>query len=483
MNNLMDQYFDNMFVWTPFLERSQASAAVLNRLLVKQGSVPKCPHEREDLAACLAMQALFFKRVQQHEQSHKNVQMIIELLNNRYDTVLTSFSIATSYMFLAFVLTDEGELDRAAFYSLCVDAFLQKCKRTPRQPQHDETYMIREKYLHCMHTLVNHHRLDNMDLRRLLKIMVSCHFLNKKYRKSFQHPTHIPSLIGIPNDAESDFQKFMPFIDVILDDIDNNRNGFAITPAVVDLMTNKMRVALIDPEERGIMDLYFKRIGFYLIAQGAKLQCLLEEQRHLDVETRNVAEHIADMCCVKAFVYCWATVQYAVAFALQTMIGFLQATTDIDDQNRLVGKIRVLNFALKTLAQKYKVVMMKQGPLIESTDRIIHAHDEHAKLLGLYATLTHSEQSTIESLNNPLWNPVTSVKVETDKLPIDFMVPINMAAPAPPPPPAPATFDITGSIRLEDLNFELFLGDFFQDNIGPKNLPFREPTPQQDLFL
>ena len=83
------------------------------------------------------------------------------------------------------------------------------------------------------------------------------------------------SMIGVSTDENID--KFLPLTDMIRYDLENYKNTFNLTPEVIDMMTEKLDDTIKNtqiPKHEG--DLYSKRMGFYMVAQGSKIvSCFL----------------------------------------------------------------------------------------------------------------------------------------------------------------------------------------------------------------
>jgi hypothetical protein len=325
------------------------------------------------------------------ELAKRSVDFAMSLIATVFDRVMTSYSLAAGFAYLAFFFMDLGEIDRASFYIHCVRGFLKKCEAMPlleNEPVEVTTMrLLRERFLRTVFHLTVYHIGNQMDMPRLFKCYMLSHLQFKQYKKLLgyqmkQNPS--VSLIGLSSDENID--KFEPLVDMVRLDLDNYKNTFNLTPELIDLMTAKMYPGNL-PLQRNEADMYSKRMGFYMIAQGAKIQVLQQAGLELDIAIKNVADHVAQVSNSPHFHFCHHAVAGTLALAIAVHTRFLDRCTDMQEQTDLMEKMKLVITAMKVIANKYKIVTLKYGSLIVNAENIIKAHRDHMQLLDLYSSL------------------------------------------------------------------------------------------------
>jgi hypothetical protein len=188
---------------------------------------------------------------------------------------MTSYSIAAGMGYLALFFTDIGEVERASFYVHCVRGYLKRSEVTPPPENESQDLMtmrlLRERFMSTIFHLTLFFIGNSMDIHRLFKCYLLSHLQFKQYKRILMlEKSNAPSMIGVITDENID--KFLPLTDMIRYDLENHKNTFNLTPEVIDMMTEKLDDTLKNveiPKHEG--DLYSKRLGFYMIAQGAKI--------------------------------------------------------------------------------------------------------------------------------------------------------------------------------------------------------------------
>ncbi|KAL0478999.1 hypothetical protein AKO1_007844 [Acrasis kona] len=363
-------------------------------------------------ALVLAMKSFYMMRIEKMEAADRSLQLCKQIVSTTHDTVMTNYHLAACFCYLALIHTDRGHVEQSAYYAHCLRGYLKRRESQPtldRAQSTDSLKIMQEKYMRTMyHLVIYHNNYHVTDLGRLFKCMLCCHFLTKQHRHI--DPTNTAhSVIGYANEEFID--KFMPLTDVLRYDLDNYKSTLTFTPEMIDLMTQRMKAALSAvTAEPG---LYSRRMSFYMIAQGAKLQCL--QRTGPEDKCKSVAMHLVDVSGGHMFHLCHHSVSGPLAAAITLLCRILDKTDDTQEQTMLMDKIQSGVSVLRTLGLKYKIVILKYGDVINSTEGVLKTHHQHIQLLSdIYSNIFMPVSPSNQGIGDVSLNNNVAPLVETD---------------------------------------------------------------------
>jgi hypothetical protein len=380
----LEQYFESVYVSSPVVDRSKANLIKTYLRAIRNGTQDMLKEKPEpaDIALLYAMRAFFFKRIELHDLAQDCHMKSLQLIRDLFDDVMVNYTIAATFYYISLNLMGVGQLDKAAFYTHGLEGYLKRCETA--QPvvgvsafdQNVQT--LRERYLRTLYHIAVYNMSPITDMTRLVKIFLLSHLQSKQYLRlvnDIDQGKSVSSMAGLTNDEALD--RFLPLIDMIRHDLDNNKNTFNITWDSIDLMTSKMKDIVNEPLlERGEIELYSKRVGFYLICQGARIQALQRAGHDMDALARRVAEHIALISSGSAFRFCHHNVSGPLALSLLTLLRHGDAANEEHDRLSLLEHATAVLNAMKTLSNKYPIVTMKYGGVIRDAAVIIQERRE-----------------------------------------------------------------------------------------------------------
>jgi hypothetical protein len=383
----LEQYFEQVYMVSPLVDRTKDKLIRAYLRSVRTGTQDTLTQQPdpEDKALLYAMRAFFFKRIELSDLAQDYLNRSVDQIRYLYDDVMSNYTVAAAFYYIALCFMGIGQMDKASFYVHSLDGFLKRCESSQQPPTGANAFDIsvkalRERYLRTMHHIAVYNMSPVTDMARLVKIFLLSHLQNKQYLKlvnEFDLGKTVSSMAGLTNDEALD--RFLPLADMIRFDLDNNKNTFHITWDSIDLMTSKMKDIVNEPLlERGEIELYSKRVGFYLICQGARIQCLQRAGHDMDALARRVAEHIAYISSGTAFHFCHHNVSGPLALALLTLLKHFDIALDDTDRIRLLDHAETTLNSMKLLSNKYPIVTIKYGDLITDSANIILERKEQA---------------------------------------------------------------------------------------------------------
>jgi hypothetical protein len=384
----LEHYFEHVYIGTPLIDRSKVNV-IRHYLHCMRNGIEPAPENApnpEDIALVYSMRAFFFTRILLYDKAKAAMDKCMEIIRSLYDRALVDYSVAATFYYIALHLMGVGQIDRAAFHLHGLDGFLKRREAT--QSRENSTFdaavrVVRERYLRTMYHIAAYNISPVTDMSRLVKIFLLNHLQNKQYLKLIQDHDRgriASSFTGLTNDEALD--RFLPLADMIQYDLDNNKNTFNITWDSIDLMTSKMKDFVNQPSmEHGEVELYSKRVGFYLICQGARLQCLQRAGHEMDALARRVAEHVAYISSGSMFHFCHHNVSGPLALAIITLLRHLNVSAENEDRHNLLSHAETLISAMKSLSEKYPLVTIKYGGLISDSEKVVQESRERATKL------------------------------------------------------------------------------------------------------
>jgi hypothetical protein len=264
----------------------------------------------------------------------------------------------------------------------------------------------------------------------------------------------------------------MPYADMILNDVTKGTDLFQLDVSMIDLLCKKIKHTFDAPSERGLeTDIRTKRLGFLMLAQGYKIQCLRERMElyghSADIEQaiRQIADLITALTTTGVYNFCTYITAQPVAIALSVHISCLAKATRPMERAQLIELIKVGSRALTVLSARFKLIMTKYGPLIHEGESAIKVHDDHQQLLQMCTTLQSG------ALKRPTVPPnITNASPD----PSSMLVNLLDATPITP---------MYGEQIVTNTEFESFLGDFLNDTDSISSSSLSDGREDDFLFL
>jgi hypothetical protein len=257
------------------------------------------------------------------------------------------------------------------------------------------------------------------------------------------------------NIQDEDIDEFLPFADMILNDVMKGSDTFQLDLSMIDLLCKKIKHTFDAPSERGLeTDVRTKRLGFLMLAQGYKIQCLRERldmygtSPEIEQAIRQIADLIIALSTTAVFNFCTYITAQPVAVALSVHISCLSKSARPIERAQLIELIKVGSRALSQLSAKFKIITTRYGTIIREGENAIKVHDDH-QLLQMFSTL-HNHTGALKK-------PTLSPSIPSAS-PDPSMMLVNLLDTTPLTPSM-----ATAEQLISNSEFETFLGDFLND--------------------
>lgn len=421
----LEAYFEHLFLNTPVIDRSKAYAVItFGRSARSQIDMSKyTAPDSNDMALIFAMQSWFYRRFRLHSLSTKCLETSRKLLSNSYDRVLTNFSVACAYLYIAMCLLDENDSSRSLFYLENVEAYLERCKQKTQQRLtiDGQLQILRERFLE-MNFLTWKEFLTGkeVNLAHGLKRFMYINFIAKQYRRLNLMKEERQSGISLDNtNILDEFDEFIPYLKQIKGDLEHDNEGgeqFRMDLDVIDRIASKFAASTSSTSgQLPEMLLSTRKLAVLFVTQGAKIQYLQKLGRHTDPLTRQVADYITSLCDNPVFIFSYPLRAYPLTLAIKVHIQCLQVSTDPQDCMRLVELLKADVKAMYVLANGSKIILPLYESVIRSAEQAIQKQEEKQRQNVIYSSLQSIISDSVSANNMTTSIFMASLKTSSDQ--------------------------------------------------------------------
>jgi hypothetical protein len=396
MPEVLDKYFENLYLNTPVMERAKANSIMYYLRSIEKGPVlsPMMPNN-DDMAVIFSMQAWFYKRFALRSLSASCYEKSRDIVSASFDRLHTSFSLASAYGFLGMCAVDDAEFDKAAYYFDNVTSYLkraQKSRKPPANRLEAALQALRDEYLFYVMLTGTYYQEANTNLAIIVKSFMVIHYISKRFRGLSDLWEHCGG--NMTNDQfemfAKEYDETIPYLELIRSDLAHGTDNFQLDLNMIDLVWEKYQQSYelfskqkIVPE----VDVSMKKCMYLICCQGHKLQVLKSMGRVCDETARQTADFVTALASTSAFGFCHHIVSQPVALATITHLQCLEQTKDHEGRANLIEKLKLDVKALTVMAEKYPIVRARLSVLISNAEKVVRSNDDHNQLMNLFTSL------------------------------------------------------------------------------------------------
>jgi len=320
----VDICLDKMYFFMPVIELEKArSIMYFIRNSMNMGRMDVGTPKTSELALIFAIQATHFVRSGKTTIANALYEKSRELLLPIFDVVDENFEVAATYACLTQYLLSSGNLDKAAFFIRNAKKYLNNMARkrnSSKERTLEWSVLSSTQLLECNQSLSV--RLSHMNV----------YFDNDQDK------------LLILNDLDCIDNMLVRIINYM----DRNVNGRVPLPDAIS-----------------------KKLYFFAIAQGAKLQIMKERDADKD-QLLQIANSIADVTMSEYFPVCHCMIAISVMEA-----AFVHAKLLSESPSReLIERLRQDYNGIVTISQRNLVIRMRYGDYISKLESLIAFHDD-----------------------------------------------------------------------------------------------------------
>ncbi|KAL0483862.1 hypothetical protein AKO1_011879 [Acrasis kona] len=378
----MEECFENIYFNIPYFSASDRETLYKYRQIDINTNLSQFTEKQLKLLSIIfAIKAFFHHRLGHNDLSKKALEITLKIVGSIHYTATSSLSTACCFTYLALIYGDMNDTDKLYYYSHNIRGYLRRSELTSVEIESVAQRSLREvktQYLRTLYHLGVYHSSCINDMCRLFKILLCLHLLTKQHRlicDVVNQPTRQGenvSMIGF-NPQDEEFCRFLPLIDVIRYDLDNYKSTMPLTTDMLDILTSRTKQTLAEPTDVSGADLYSRRMGFYIVCHGAKLQCLRASGLEAYQMTREVASYILELASSPSFHYCHRTAVAAVAASVSYFLALLesQQSSTQASQMAVMNSIQSGVTIMNNMCIKYPVIAMNYGEILKAAASVL----------------------------------------------------------------------------------------------------------------
>jgi hypothetical protein len=301
----------------------------------------------DELALVYSMQAGINRMYGRNEAAMYMFEKGRALLADKFFDVLENFTVAACFVFLAMYCGANNEIERANFFLLNVQNFLNNWKESPnKHPCFD--------FLAHMHAYATRSLLGDSDVELMIKEFITHHYMVKDFYQGTNDPLmKIIATTDLPVDIEK-----------IRQDTRQEKNNYQMDVVHLQkvtesfsIMYERLRLAGLSP---GVA--MSKQTFFVLFLNAIVLQKSLKAGDF--AMARDSADKIARATTTADFSYLPSTVAGLIAAAAKCHIDFARSTANISDLLAIAESMREELLTLIALSEKTKLIKMRCESII-----------------------------------------------------------------------------------------------------------------------
>ncbi|KAL0488099.1 hypothetical protein AKO1_008946 [Acrasis kona] len=392
--------------------------------------------------------AHFYKRFDVPTIASRCYDISKNLLATIYDQVLTDKYVVNANLYSGMYHSLEGEVDKARFYFTTVDAYLKYTSNETHSMYETAfertTRTLRRRCLFLTHHCYGCLMSEEVDMKRLVKLLLGLYFLVKYYEK------YLAARENKKQPIVGDIDEFIPCLDMILSDIENGTDGFRLDIEMIDILSKKIRHTFDTYPAKGEeLDNSLKRLSFLMVAQGLKIQLLIASGSNTtsvfegdDPIILQLANLIITLTSVGIFNLASAFCILPVCIAISVHIDMLSKAPPAKKID-IVHHLKLGIKGLMTLGSRFELVFVRYRTLVRDAENAVRMYEEQ---LSRSMSFTHNQNDV---------SPVSPVAVNVKNTIASLLIGTT--------PSSHNNFKYSGDRDLSNMDFDRFLGEFLND--------------------